>query len=161
MKLLQAIVVAVVTILCAGTTFGEVVIREEQLKWEQVANLDGDVVFSNVCSVCHGVGGKGDGPAVSALKDTVPDLTVLAANNDGEYPHEQVENALFGRHRTVADGTIGMPFWGDYFMYLRPGGPILHDVPNRIYARERINTLNTYIESLQVNQAAENRIAIN
>ena len=99
----------------------------------------------------------------------MPDLTVLAANNDGEYPHKQVENALFGRHRTVADGTIGMPFWGDYFMYLRPGPPILHDVPNRRrhdvpnrrYARERINTLNTYIESLQVNQAAENRIAIN
>ena len=151
MKLLQAIVVAVVTILCAGTTFGEVAIREVQLKWEQVANLDGDVVFSNVCSICHGVGGKGDGPAVSALKNTVPDLTVLAANNEGEYPHKQVENVIFGRHRDVAHGTSGMPYWGEHFMYLQPGRPRFHDVKNKRYARERINTLNTYIESLQVN----------
>ena len=68
MKLMKAIVVAGVMILCAGTTFGEVVIREVPLKWEQVARLDGDVVFNNLCAVCHGVGGKGDGPAVSALK---------------------------------------------------------------------------------------------
>ena len=151
MKLLQAIVVAGVTILCAGTTFGEVAIREVQLAWEEVAKLDGDVVFNNLCAVCHGEGGKGDVPAVNALKNTVPDLTVLAANNEGEYPHKQVENVIFGRHRNVAGGTIGMPFWGDYFMYLRPGRPILHDVPNRRYAGERINTLNTYIESIQVN----------
>ena len=151
MKLMQAIVVAVVTILCAGTTFGEVAIREVQLKWEQVANLDGDKVFSNVCSVCHGVGGKGNGPAVSALKNIVPDLTILAANNDGVYPHKQVENAIFGGHRYVASGTIGMPFWGEHFMYLRPGPPSYHQVQNRKYARERIETLSTYIESLQVN----------
>jgi hypothetical protein len=51
MKLMQAIVVAAVTVLCAGTTFGEVVIREVQLKWEEVAELDGDVVFNNICAV--------------------------------------------------------------------------------------------------------------
>ena len=151
MKLIQAIVVTVVTIMCAGTTFGEVVIREVQPKWEQVAHLDGNEVFSNLCSVCHGVGGKGDGPAVSALKYTVPDLTVLAANNDGVYPHKQVENVIFGGHRNVARGTIGMPFWGEHFMYLRRGPPSLHEVRNIGYARERISTLSTYIESLQIN----------
>ena len=56
MKLMQAIVVVAVTVLCAGTTFGEVVIREAQLKWEEVAELDGDVVFNNLCAACHGVG---------------------------------------------------------------------------------------------------------
>ena len=151
MKLLQAIVFAVVTILCVGTTFAEVAIREVQLKWEQVAKLDGDEVFSNVCSVCHGVGGKGNGPAVSALKNAVPDLTILAVNNDGVYPHKQVENVIFGRHRHVARGTIGMPFWGEHFMYLRPGPPSYHQVQNRKYASERIKTLSVYIESLQVN----------
>ena len=148
MKLLQAIVVAVVTILCAGTTFGEVVIREVQLKWEEVAELDGDVVFDNLCTVCHGVGGKGDGPAVSALKKVVPDLTVLAANNDGVYPHKQVKNVIFGRHRDVAHRTSGMPFWGEHFMYLQSG---LSGIPNRGYAWERSHTLSTHIESLQVN----------
>jgi len=151
MKLMKAIVVAGVTILCAGTTFGEVVIREVPLKWEQVARLDGDVVFNNLCAVCHGVGGKGDGPAVTALKQPVPDLTVLAANNDGVYPHKQVKNVIFGRHRDVTHGTSGMPYWGEHFMYLRPGSPSLIEVENRKYAWERSNTLSTYVESLQVN----------
>jgi len=151
MNLLQAIVVAGVTILCAGTTFGEVAIREAQLEWEEVAKLDGDVVFNNLCAVCHGEDGKGDGPAVSALKNTVPDLTVLATNNDDVYPHKQVKNVIFGRNRNVAHGTSGMPYWGEHFMYLRPGPPSLNEVPNRKYAWERSNTLSTYIESLQVN----------
>ena len=43
MKLMKAVVVAGVTILCAGTTFGEVVIREVPLTREKVAKLDGDV----------------------------------------------------------------------------------------------------------------------
>ena len=80
MKLIQATVFAAVTMLCVGTTFGEVAIKEAQLKWEDVANLDGDVVFDNLCAVCHGVGGKGNGPAVSALEHTVPDLTIIAAS---------------------------------------------------------------------------------
>jgi mono/diheme cytochrome c family protein len=151
MKLLQAIVVAWVTILCAGTTFGEVVIREVQLEWEKVAKLDGDVVFNNLCAVCHGAGGKGDGPAASALKNTAPDLTVLATNNDGVYPHKHVKNVIFGRDRDVAHGTSGMPYWGEHFMYLRPGPPVLNEVPNRNYAWERANTLSAYVETLQIN----------
>ncbi len=81
----------------------------------------------------------------------MPDLTVLAANNGGEYPHKQVKDVIFGKHRNVAPGTIGMPYWGEHLMYLQPGPPRFHEVQNRRYAWERINTLNTYIESLQVN----------
>jgi len=148
MKLMQAIVVAAVTVLCAGTTFGEVVIREAQLKWEEVAELNGDVVFNNLCAVCHGVGGKGDGPAVSALEYAVPDLTVLAANNDGVYPHKQMKNVIFGRYRGVERGTSCMPYWGEHFMYLRSA---FNGIPHRRYAWERAHTLSTHVESLQVN----------
>ena len=148
MKLMQAIVVAAVTVLCAGTTFGEVVIREVQLKWEEVAELDGHVVFNNLCAVCHGVGGKGDGPAVSALECAVPDLTVLAANNDGVYPHNQMKKVIFGWHRGVECGPSRMPYWGEHFMYLRVP---FNGVPNRKYAWERAHTLSTHVESLQVN----------
>jgi hypothetical protein len=148
MKLMQAIVVAAVTVLCAGTTFGEVVIREVQLKWEEVAELNGDVVFNNICAVCHGVGGKGDGPAVSALEYAVPDLTVLAANNDGVYPHKQVKNVIFGGYRGFERGTRFMPYWGEHFMYL---GVRFKKIPHRKYAWERVHTLSTHVESLQVN----------
>ena len=150
MKKLTAILGTVVLTIFAGTAFGEVVIKEAPLQWEDVAELDGDEVFNNLCSACHGTSGKGDGPAVSALEKGVPDLTALAANNDGVYPHRKVENVISGKHRVVTHGAIDMPLWGEQFMYLRPG-PGINSFPRRYYARERIHTLSTYIESLQVN----------
>lgn len=148
MKLMQVIIVAGVTILCAGTAFGETVIKEVPLKWQDVAKLDGDVVFNNLCAVCHGTGGKGDGPAISALEIAVPDLTVLAANNDGVYPSKHVENAIYGSVRVRAHGESPMPYWGEHFMHLRTGAS---GIPRRAYAWERARTLSAHIESLQVN----------
>jgi len=148
MKPMRAIIVAGVTILCAGTTFGEVVIKEVPLRWEKVAKLDGDELFNNLCAVCHGADGKGDGPAVNALEKAVPNLTVLAANNDGVYPRRHVENVIFGRSRRVAHGTSSMPYWGEHFLYLPTG---VSGIPRKSYAWERTHTLSTHIESLQVN----------
>ena len=146
MKFMQAIVIAGVTILCAGTTFGETVIKEEPLKWQDVAKLDGDVVFNNLCAVCHGTGGKGDGSAVSALETAVPDLTVLAANNDGVYPHKKVESAITGKARVVAHGTTDMPVWGQLFLELRRDWK---PARREAFAHQQIQALTTHIESLQ------------
>ena len=148
MTLMQAILVAAVMILSVGTTFGEVVIREVPLRWEQVARKDGNEIFSNLCAVCHGAEGKGDGPAVSALEKAVPDLTALATNNDGVYPYEYVENVIFGKSRVIAHGTIDMPVWGEHFMYLRSG---VRMIPRKSYAWELIDRLNKHVESIQVN----------
>lgn len=160
MKKFMTILGTVVLMVFAGTVVGAVVIKEEPLEWQDVANLDGDELYGNLCSVCHGATGKGDGPAVGALEKGVPDLTVLAANNDGVYPNRYVENVIFGRFRVAAHGTVDMPIWGEQFMYLRPG-PGMSVFPREYFARERIHTLNTHIGSLQVNQAAESRIATN
>jgi len=143
MKLMQAMTVVGVTILCTGIAFGEVVIRTTPLKWEQVAKLDSDLVFSNLCASCHGVSGKGDGPAVSALKTPVPDLTALAVKNEGEYPSSHVHHVINGRFRDDVHGAIGMPRWGEQFVYLPRSGP------NTSYAWERVDSLNRYIESIQ------------
>ena len=151
MKLIRASVAVAVAILCVGTSFGEVVIREVQPKWEDVANLDGDVVYANLCAVCHGAAGKGDGPAVSALEHAVPDLTVIAINNDGVYPHEHMKNVIFGRHRDVAPGSSGMPSWGEHFMYLQHGRSGISGTPNKLYAWQRADALSRHVESLQVN----------
>ena len=160
MKLMRLILVAGVKILCAGTTFGEVVIRQVPLEWEKVAKLDGDELFNNLCLACHGAGGKGDGPAVSALDKAVPDLTVLAANNGGVYPYEKVKNVISEKHRVDEHGTIDMPMWGEQFMYVSPG-PCISSLPRRYQVRRWTHSLSTHIGSLQVNQTAENRIATN
>jgi mono/diheme cytochrome c family protein len=150
MKKLTAILGTVVLTIFASTAFGEVVIKQAPLKWEDVANLEGDELFNNLCSACHGTSGKGDGPAVAALEKGVPDLTVLAASNEGVYSHRKVENVIFGEHRVVDYGSIDMPVWGEQFMYVRPG-PGINTFPRRYFARERIHALSTHIESLQVN----------
>ena len=46
----------------------------------------GGELYGELCAVCHGKSGKGDGPAAGALKKSTPDLTVLASNNGGIFP---------------------------------------------------------------------------
>jgi hypothetical protein len=130
-----------------NTVIAEVEIKEIPLRWEMVATLEGDKVFNNLCAACHGAQGTGNGPAVSALELTVPDLTVLAINNDGVFPRKYVENVIFGRFRHESHGKSRMPYWGEHFMYLETG---VSGIPRRAYAWERTHTLATYIESLQV-----------
>jgi mono/diheme cytochrome c family protein len=156
MKKFMTILGTVLLMIFAGTAFGEVVIKEEPLEWQDVAKLDGDELYSNLCAVCHGVGAKGDGPAVSALEKAVPDLTVLAISNDGVYPNRHIENVIFGRFRVVAHGTVDMPVWGEQFEYVHPGWSTF---PRTVYAEERVRALGAYIESLQIDLAAENRLA--
>ena len=42
--------------------------------------------YKAYCAACHGVSGKGDGPAAPALKIPPTDLTRLTANAGGKYP---------------------------------------------------------------------------
>lgn len=147
MKFVYAIAIVGMMITFAGSTFGKVKVNVTALQWEDVASLEGEELFNNLCAACHGTGGKGDGLAAGALGKGVPDLTVLSANNGGVYSHKKVENVIYGKHRTVAKGSIDMPLWGEQFMYVRPGPTF----PRKYYARERVHALSTYIEGLQVN----------
>ena len=140
-------------IIFAGTAVGKVVIKQEPLTWQHVDKADGDMLFNNLCATCHGVDAKGDGPAASALDKGVPDLTALTANNDGVYPYRQVQmkiagKTVSGKFPAVKHGTIDMPMWEQQFMYVQPGWTTFH---REAYARRQIQTLNTYIESIQVN----------
>lgn len=145
----------IITIFCmmflvisAGTAVGEVVIKQEALTWQHVENTDGDLLFNNLCASCHGIAAKGDGPAAGALEKEVPDLTALASNNDGVYPYGKVKKSISGKHRPVRQGTVDMPVWEQQFMYVQPGWTAFQ---REAFARRQIYTLNTYIESIQVN----------
>ena len=154
MKKLIQLLGMVLFIIFANTAVGEVVIKTAPLEWRTIANMDGDEVFNELCAACHGTGGKGEGPAVSALDKGVPDLTFLAASNGGTYPHKGVEIMIYGQSRTITHGTIDMPPWGEQFMYAGPG-----TFPRQAFAREQVHALATHIESLQVDSPAENRLA--
>jgi mono/diheme cytochrome c family protein len=104
--------------------------------------LDGEQWFQAYCSPCHGIDGKGHGPAASALKTAPADLTMIAARNGGTFPRAFIaELVANGRAPVTAHGSTDMPIWGPNFVALTGGSyrPV----------NERIDAVVSYVESLQ------------
>lgn len=91
-------------------------------------------------AVCHGLDGKGNGPAAPALKQALPDLTLLTKKSNGQFPSFRVSNIIQGDAEITAHGSKEMPMWGDAFRNLRRYEPVV---------KLRIHNLTEYIESLQ------------
>ena len=122
-------------------------LEEKPLTWTQAATGDAQTLYVELCASCHGVDATGNGPAAEALVGPVPDLTLLARDNGGVYPAEEVHKAISGETRIVAHGTPDMPVWGKAFEDVRPD----HKPARRFtFARQRIGELVNYLESLQV-----------
>ena len=107
----------------------------------------GEQYFSQYCSTCHGVKAKGDGALTQYLSITVPDLTGLAARNDGEFPLLKVIQIIDGRSgMRTHEGP--MPVYGAAFRSeLQPELGISGAVEPLI--RGRVLMIAEYIESLQ------------
>ena len=101
----------------------------------------GKQMFADYCAPCHGLSGKGDGPAASALKTPPADLTLLAKTNGGKFPMDHVMNVLRSGTSSASHGNSDMPVWGPLFRSLHPPATELVD--------QRILNLSKYIESLQ------------
>jgi len=54
----------------------------------------GREIFREYCSVCHGLNGRGNGPAAEALRTAPSDLTTLSARNGGRFPAAEVVSAI-------------------------------------------------------------------
>lgn len=70
--------------------------------------VSGRALYAENCAVCHGDGGRGDGPAAAGLTPPPTDLTRLAAENGGVFPMVRVMSYVDGYTR--ADGS--MPEFG-------------------------------------------------
>ena len=75
---------------------------------------DGAQLFRTYCASCHGTTGTGGGAAAIAMKVTPPDLTRIAARNNGVFPSERVSQVVLGKG-VAAHGERNMPVWGDVF----------------------------------------------
>lgn len=104
-------------------------------------SVKGKDLFREYCAVCHGLAGKGDGPAASALKPAPADLTQIASKNGGKFPEVRVEHMINGEEEgPAAHGSKEMPMWGDLFRHMGSN----HDMgANRVY------NLMKYIEEIQ------------
>jgi mono/diheme cytochrome c family protein len=98
-------------------------------------------MYKAYCASCHGVEGKGDGPAASALKAQATDLTQLSKKNGGQFPAARVNSVLSGTAELAAHGSEEMPVWGPVFRKM--------GTDNGSHARLRIDNLTKYLESMQ------------
>ena len=103
--------------------------------------VSGSEMFANYCAVCHGVDGKGNGPAAVALKTAPTDLTQLAAKNQGKFPELSVTNTLATKSPVGAHGTREMPIWGELLKSL--------DSRTDNMVQLRIVNLTSHVKSLQ------------
>ncbi len=71
--------------------------------------------WDNNCAVCHGVGGKGDGPFAGIVDTQIPDITQLQKNNKGVFPFDRVYQTIDGRAEVKAHGPRDMPIWGNEY----------------------------------------------
>lgn len=99
------------------------------------------------CQVCHGPGGKGDGPMASALKTQPTDLTKLAQKNDYKFPFLKVFHTIDGRAVVPAHGTREMPVWGR--RYVAEIGDKYGPYGGEAAVRARVLELVYYVQSLQ------------
>lgn len=135
----KAIVVAVVFAACLFAISQEQKIRKVTAPQTNAAS--GKEMYTAYCASCHGVNGKGSGPAASALKAPPTDLTTLSKNNSGKFPSDHVYEVINGRASTPAHGSQDMPVWGPVFRELSSG--------HQAQVQQRITNLTDYIRALQ------------
>ena len=108
---------------------------------DKTAANNGKQMYTNYCAPCHGVDGRGHGPAAPALTTPPTDLTAMAKTNHGKFPDTHVVAILQFGSEVHAHGSSTMPVWG----------PILGNM-NRTNIQDkqlRISNLSRYLETIQ------------
>ena len=104
----------------------------------------GALLYRIHCQNCHGDGGTGDGPMAKLLTISPSDLTRIRQSDDGEFPADEVRQAIDGRADVRAHGTREMPVWG---LTLQQSGC---DSAQEDEISARMDDLVNYLESIQV-----------
>ena len=99
-------------------------------------------MYINYCASCHGVDGRGNGPAAAALRIPPTDLTVLSKNNHGVFPETHIVTVLQYGAEFPSHGSAEMPVWGPIFGKM--------DTVNPQVKQLRISNLIRYLKTLQV-----------
>lgn len=97
-------------------------------------------MYRTYCAVCHGIDGRGNGPAAAALKQALPVLTLLSKNNGGKFPFFRVSSVIQGDAGISAHGSREMPMWGDAFRTINRDESLV---------KLRVHNLTQYLASIQ------------
>ncbi len=95
------------------------------------------------CARCHGVDGKGGVGEMRAVRGYISvDLTQLSKKHNGQFPRQEVYDAIDGRKRFPPHFVGDMPVWGP--QYQEQLGPVSEEK-----VKQKISALVDYVESLQ------------
>ena len=136
------LVTAVAALLAASLSFADQSQSKVVIPVNRTSPTNGKQMYTNYCAACHGVDGKGNGPAASSLKARPTDLTELQKDNHGKFPDTHIVAILQFGASVPSHGSATMPVWG----------PILANM-NQSNSQEkqlRISNLSRYLESIQV-----------
>jgi mono/diheme cytochrome c family protein len=138
--------VAFVAGLLATAAFGiaQTNTQIKEVPLQRTSPASGKQMYSTYCAVCHGVDGRGNGPAAVALKTQPTDLATLAKENGGKFPGAHIYTILQFGMDTPAHGSKDMPVWGPALRSLDQGSP----APG-LEEHQRIANLTTYLKTLQ------------
>ena len=113
---------------------------------KRTSETSGQEMYVAYCAACHGRSGKGDGPAVPALKIPPANLTTLAARNGGQFPEVRVMDSIKVGPSIPAHGSQEMPIWGNIFSSMNGSSP----ASTQGEVQVRAHNLMEYIKTLQV-----------
>lgn len=97
-----------------------------------------EAMYVRYCASCHGVAGRGDGPAAAALSPPPTDLTRSDMNL------AELMKVIDGRRTVRAHGTATMPVWGQVFEEALEGEPRQH-----IQALREVQAVAEYVRALR------------
>lgn len=106
----------------------------------KTSSTSGQEMYKSYCAVCHGLDGKGNGPAAPAMKTNPTDLTALS-KSAGKYPAAHVAAVIRGQAATPSHGSQDMPIWGPLFSSIDQG--------HEAQVQQRTTNLVNYIEGIQ------------
>lgn len=111
-----------VAVLAAAAAAGAAPPREPPMKTSgrDSRPMSGRELYVAYCASCHGMDGRGGGPAAEAMDMRPADLTALAEKHGGRFPAVRVQRLLGGIEGLPAHGGKRMPVWGPAFLPLSP-----------------------------------------
>jgi mono/diheme cytochrome c family protein len=110
----------------------------------KVAAAQGERLYQQSCSGCHGGNARGNGPVAPLLGAPMPDLTLLASRRGGVFPEVEVYQIIDGQADLAAHGPRHMPVWGYDFFGEDPDDEAAHR-----QATEKIERLVRFLKSMQ------------
>lgn len=102
--------------------------------------------YMAACAACHGETADGNGPIAEMFQSGVPNLTQIAARNDGVFPTLEVFQIVDGRTGVRAHGAPMPVFGGRYRTEI---GTELGPFGAEAAVRARVLELVYYLQSIQ------------